>query len=77
MAGARYPDGGCNFELFTNPEFLELETLGPLVELKPGEMAEHVERWWLFEGVSDGNGDKWAREAVASRAEKAGCEGRK
>lgn len=42
---ARYPDFGCNFELFTNTEFLELETLGPLVELQPGEMVEHVERW--------------------------------
>ena len=25
---AAYPDFGCNFEVFTNPEFLELETLG-------------------------------------------------
>ena len=69
IAGARYPDGGCNFELFTNPEFLELETLGPLVELKPGEMAEHVERWWLFGDVPEGNGDQWAQETVASRAQ--------
>ena len=69
FAGARYPDEGCNFELFTNPEFLELETLGPLVELKPGEMAEHVERWWLFGDVPEGNGDQWAQETVASRAQ--------
>ena len=32
IAGARYPDFGCNFEVFTNPDFLELETLGPLQE---------------------------------------------
>ena len=64
IVGARYPDGGCNFELFTNPEFLEVETLGPIVELKPGEMAEHVERWWLFSDVPDGEGDAWVRETV-------------
>jgi len=64
MAGARYPDGGCNFELFTNPEFLEVETLGPLVDLKPGETAEHVEQWWLFDGVPDGEGDEWVGKAV-------------
>jgi hypothetical protein len=69
IAGARYPDGGCNFELFTNPEFLEVETLGPLVELKPGATAEHVERWWLFGGVPDGKGEKWVREVVVPRVE--------
>jgi len=70
MAGARYPDGGCNFELFTNPEFLEVETLGPLVRVKPGETAEHVERWCLFGGVPDGDGETWVREAVVPRVEK-------
>jgi hypothetical protein len=64
MSGAKYPDGGCNSELFTNPEFLELETLGPLVELKPGQTGEHVERWWLFEGVPEGEGEEWVREIV-------------
>ena len=29
VEGAHYPDFGCNFEIFTNPEFLELETLAP------------------------------------------------
>jgi hypothetical protein len=29
IPGAEYPDFGCNFEIFTNPEFLELESLGP------------------------------------------------
>jgi hypothetical protein len=50
ISGAQYPDFGCNFEVFTNPDFIELETLGPLVELPPGEVVEHVERWWLFAG---------------------------
>jgi hypothetical protein len=43
-----YPDFGCSFETFTNNEFLEIETLGPLTELAPGHMVEHVEQWALF-----------------------------
>ena len=68
IAGARYPDGGCNFELFTNPDFLEVETLGPLVELNPGETAEHVERWWLFGDVPEGQGEEWIRREIVPRA---------
>ena len=64
ISGARYPDFGCNFEVFTNPGFIELETLGPLVELPPGEVVEHVERWWLFAGVTGGENDAWIDSAV-------------
>jgi hypothetical protein len=44
---ARLPDLGCNVETFTGPAFLELETLGALVTLAPGETASHVETWSL------------------------------
>lgn len=44
---AEYPDFGCNFETFTNQEMLEVETLGPLVTLGPGQTTEHVEEWEL------------------------------
>jgi hypothetical protein len=64
IAGASYPDLGCNFEMFTNLDFIELETLGPLIELLPGEMVEHVERWWLFAGVPGGENDAWIDSAV-------------
>jgi hypothetical protein len=40
-------DFGCNFETYTEGAFQELETLGPLVTLKPGESAEHVEHWFI------------------------------
>ena len=50
--GATYPDYGCNFETFTNEEMLEVEALGPLVSLEPGEATEHTEEWRLFEGVA-------------------------
>lgn len=59
ISGAHYPDFGCNFEVFTNPDFLELETLGPMVELHPGEVVEHMEGWWLFANVPGGENDVW------------------
>lgn len=64
ISGAVYPDFGCNFEVFTNPEFLELESLGPKVQLGPGESASHTESWTLFRNVPDGEDDSWIRNAV-------------
>lgn len=46
--GAIYPDYGCNLETFTNADMLELESLGPLVTLRPGRTLDHVETWGLF-----------------------------
>ena len=46
-----YPDFGCSFETFTNNEFLEVETLGPMTKLLPGETVEHTEHWALFRDV--------------------------
>src|SRR5579862_1348932 len=34
---ARYPDGGATIEVYSSHEFLELEDLGPLTTIKPGE----------------------------------------
>ena len=45
---AAYPDGGCNFETFTDSEMLEIESLGPLVTLQPGDSTDHHEIWHLF-----------------------------
>ncbi|MBP6785993.1 MAG: hypothetical protein KA170_00290 [Candidatus Promineofilum sp.] len=42
-------DFGCNAEVYTNDRHLELETLGPLVRLAPGETVEHVEEWEIDE----------------------------
>ena len=46
-----YPDFGCSIELFTNRFMMELETLGPLTRLQPGESVEHTERWILLRDV--------------------------
>lgn len=47
-----YPDFGCSFETFTNDEFLEMETLGPLVNLGQGKSVRHVENWSLHKDVT-------------------------
>jgi hypothetical protein len=65
---AQYPDFGCNFEVFTNPEFLELESLGPKVQLAPGESTVHKEIWTLFRNVPGGEDDSWIRSAAAPLA---------
>lgn len=44
---AEYPDYGCNYETFTDPFIMEIETLGALRTLKAGESSEHEERWSL------------------------------
>jgi hypothetical protein len=49
--GQIYPDDGVNFETFTNEDMLEIETLGPLISLDPGQSVEHTERWELFGGL--------------------------
>jgi hypothetical protein len=40
-----HADMGCNVEIYTDQGSIELETLGPLVKLAPGQSAVHVERW--------------------------------
>jgi hypothetical protein len=43
---------GCTFETFTNADFLELETLGPLTTLAPGQSVSHTERWTAHRGLT-------------------------
>lgn len=47
-----YPDFGCSLETFTNNEFLEMETLGPLTRVLPGQTVEQTEHWMLFRRVT-------------------------
>ena len=48
-----YPDHGCSFETFTDKYIVEIETLGVLSELLPGERAEAEERWSLIKCGED------------------------
>ncbi len=43
-----YPDFGCNVEVYTNAQILELETLGPLRTLEPNNTIKHTEIWRIF-----------------------------
>lgn len=52
-AGASYPDRNSAFEVFTNEEMLEVETLGPLTTLGPGKVLEAVEEWELFTDIPE------------------------
>lgn len=45
--GAAYPDMNCNSEFYTEPGFLEIESLSPLRRIAEGESATHVEVWEL------------------------------
>ena len=40
-----YPDFGCSAEIYTNADFLELETLSTLKTIKHLEYVEHIEVW--------------------------------
>jgi hypothetical protein len=48
QAEATYFDFGSSSECYTDPRFLELETLGPRVILPPGESVSHRETWQIF-----------------------------
>ncbi len=62
----RYPDFGCSFETFTNADMLEIETLGPLRTLAPGESLSHVEEWSLHRNVHvDGWSDSELDRTIA------------
>ena len=46
-----YPDHNCNAEMYCNDQFVELESLGALSVLKPGEFSVHMETWDLFDSL--------------------------
>ena len=44
---ATYPDMGASLQCYSGGDFLEIETLGPLVTLAPGSSIDHRETWSL------------------------------
>jgi hypothetical protein len=42
-----YPDKACNFEVYAARDYVELESLAPLVNLKPGDQVSHLEIWQI------------------------------
>lgn len=49
---AKYPDFGVSYETYTTDYMLEMESLSPLKKVKPGETAEHIEKWELIPNVA-------------------------
>lgn len=66
--GEAYPDGGVNFETFSNEDMLEVESLGPLAVLKPGRSVKHVETWRLFRNVAEIRTERDARKGIVPLA---------
>jgi len=50
---AQCADHGCNVELYLNRDVMELETLGVLARLAPGQSTHHTE-FWTLEPLSEG-----------------------
>jgi hypothetical protein len=71
VPGGRYPDWGCSVETFTNADMLEVETVGPLVDLPPGGVVEYVERWFLFRDVAEPKNDDDVDKAVLPKVQAA------
>jgi hypothetical protein len=46
-----HPDSGCDTEVYCNDQFIELETLGALLVMQPGQTVTHTETWQIFTGV--------------------------
>ena len=69
VKGATYTDGGCSFEIYTDANFLEVETLGQYKELLPGDEITHTEQISLFDALlpRPGARDSEALEAFVEK----------
>jgi hypothetical protein len=47
-----YPEYSCSFQTFTNQDFLELETFGPMTRLEHGQTVELIEDWSLHKNFA-------------------------
>jgi len=48
---AQYYDFGSSSECYCNNQFLELETLGPMVTLQSAESTTHIEMWDVYKNI--------------------------
>lgn len=60
----RYPDLGVSYETYANDYMLEMETLSPLIMVEPDASLEHIERWDLFDHITDPGRDEDRIEQV-------------
>lgn len=57
--GKNYLDRAASHQVYCNPNVIELETLGRLTKLDPGEAVDHVEIWRVY---AEGNWPEEIRE---------------
>jgi hypothetical protein len=63
-AQSAYYDFGSSSECYCNDQFIELETLAPIVTIEPGASATHVETWELYGKVDRPRDEKDAKALV-------------
>jgi hypothetical protein len=68
LEGETYPDMDASLQCYSCGDFIELETLGPLVTLSPGESTAHRETWTLARVDPDAPMDELLREAGLAAA---------
>jgi hypothetical protein len=66
VEGGHYPYFGVIFETYTNESFLEMESLGVLKSVAPGETAAHTEYWSLHREARPAETDA-AADALAEK----------
>ncbi|GHV74419.1 hypothetical protein AGMMS49940_17210 [Spirochaetia bacterium] len=64
-AGEEYPDFGSTFEIYTDNEMTELESMGPLRTIARNEYTEHTEEWYLFRDIKMPKTEKEIEEYVS------------
>ena len=67
----QYPDDGATIEVYSSHEFLELENLGPLKTIAPGEEIVLPEDWWVFASVTVPTGEAETLALLESYVERA------
>jgi hypothetical protein len=65
--GKTFPDGGVNFETFTNQDMLEMESLGPMTRLPAGSSVEWIERWELHGDVQPFESEAEIAQNIAAK----------
>jgi hypothetical protein len=50
-SAGEYPDLGSNVEIYCNDRFIELETLGGLTKIAPGQSVVHRETWDFYDSL--------------------------
>jgi len=73
ICDAQYPDMGCCFETFTNEDMLEVESVGPMVEIPEGDDFEHMEHWNLFDDVKTPKNDRDVDRHVRPKVKRCAC----